>query len=350
MKKSMITLIFKRALLISLGATTMSCASFMNSGDQSISLQPVVSQQETDETKSESVVPEVQIKLNDGNSAYQANLPLEFKVKSHHKPLSFEITDPCFEPYEGKIPRHFHWSYWLNILNLYGFAVDYAAGTQWRYTKHINVPVTSIESCNNAITQNTPLPVLNSGESISSDYSLWFGFGLSRGSLSREEFSNTRYGENHDFYGYEIGGRYKNWITSFRHASDGDFIVLGGDYTGVNELTIGRPIYQFQTSTAKPNAQIIASIGYTNIYYVVENGIFDILFDPMFDTIFGLDSEDDLEERKKQYEFSDYGPTAALTLRLPLSRKFAIDLTAQQYFVDSFEPTIVKANFQFGSF
>lgn len=342
MKLPTLQRILLHLLTISLVITATGCASFLNNSDQSIAIRPVpIIDNQNAELPSET--PEVQIQLHDGKESYQAKIPLEFRVKSRRDKMSFEIVDPCFEPYQREIPRSNHWSYWVNFINIYGLAFDYLAGTNWRYEKDISVPVTPINPCKKTDLVGSSLPAIDNGESLSGDYNLWFGIALVEVSLTSEAFNRLGYRYDRDFIGYEIGGRYKDYIIGLHTYSDSIVSFVSGDHAGVSDLTIGRSIYQFQSN---PRAHIIASVGYSHVFYRVENGLFDV----MFDTIFGIDSEESLAERKAKYEFDDYGPTARLTLRYPLNKRFALDFSAQHYFVDTLEPLVLSANFQFGGF
>jgi len=63
--------------------------------------------------------------------------------------ISIAISDGCYEEKTHKIQSQLAISYWLNVLNIIGFFVDYATGAMWQLPEYVILPVNRLENCVN---------------------------------------------------------------------------------------------------------------------------------------------------------------------------------------------------------
>lgn len=76
------------------------------------------------------------------SSSYMAMTPLQVAAyPSSFRELTLRVDDPCFEAFQYTVDTHVSPVYYLNILNIYGFGIDYLTGSLFDYERRVTLPV-----------------------------------------------------------------------------------------------------------------------------------------------------------------------------------------------------------------
>ncbi|MBI3774572.1 MAG: hypothetical protein HY273_03305 [Gammaproteobacteria bacterium] len=122
------------------------CATMFDEGQQQVALRSATGQA-------------VDVRVHTPRSGeYRATLPTIVTTKaSSFDEFTVAVDDPCFEPLWYVVDKSTQPIYFLNLLNLHGFYIDYFSGSMWQYNKHVVIPArprsTNAEGC------TTPLPL-----------------------------------------------------------------------------------------------------------------------------------------------------------------------------------------------
>lgn len=127
--------LFVNFLIVSL---LSSCSTMFNSGSQSIL------------ARSSDGKRGIKVQINSSSGSYETELPSN--IITH--PSSFETTnilviDQCYNSTTTMINKTIASSYWANILNIYGFLIDWVTGAMWRYDSNVLVLVDKKRTCDN---------------------------------------------------------------------------------------------------------------------------------------------------------------------------------------------------------
>jgi len=123
------------------------CATIFNDGQQQVALHSATGQP-------------VGVRVHTpGSGEYRATLPTVVNTQiSSFNDLAVVVDDPCFEPMSYVVDKQTRPIYFLNLLNLHGFYIDYFSGYMWQYDKLVVVP-TRPRSTNTDDCGTSPLPV-----------------------------------------------------------------------------------------------------------------------------------------------------------------------------------------------
>lgn len=115
----------------------VSCATMFNNGSQSIVA--------TGSSKEEKIP--VVVTTPDGS--YEAELPTTIVTSpSTFQDVTIEVKETkCTQARTIKVKKQITPSYWANILNVWGLAIDPFTGAMWKYDNRVSVPVVSKGSC-----------------------------------------------------------------------------------------------------------------------------------------------------------------------------------------------------------
>ncbi|MCL9780269.1 hypothetical protein M9194_02335 [Vibrio sp. S4M6] len=105
------------------------CSTMFNSGSQTILAKT-----------SNDAKPKVDITTPSGT--YQTTLPTTIvAVPSTNTEVSITVVDPCYDHATVVVKKSVTPSYWVNILNGWGFLIDAATGDMWKYDNNVMVPL-----------------------------------------------------------------------------------------------------------------------------------------------------------------------------------------------------------------
>lgn len=111
------------------------CATLLNSTPQSIYV--TSSSQKTG----------IKVEVTTAEGSYPTSLPSTINATSNWTWPSIEVVDDCYEHVTVLLPRSIAPSYWLNILNMYGFLIDPLTGRLWHYDNYVILPLEEKVEC-----------------------------------------------------------------------------------------------------------------------------------------------------------------------------------------------------------
>ena len=111
------------------GLLLSACATMFADREQTINLNP--SQQEGDG---------VQVVVSSSSGTQRVQLPATVNVRSGEDRVIIRLQDDRYELTEVNVGRSIRGVYWVNILNGWGFLIDYLTGAMWRYDDLVVVP------------------------------------------------------------------------------------------------------------------------------------------------------------------------------------------------------------------
>ncbi len=130
------------------------CATMFDAGQQHVALRSATGQP-------------VEVRVHAPHSGeYRATLPTVVNTKaSSFNQFTVVVDDPCFEPLWYVVDKSAQPIYFLNILNLHGFYIDYFSGSMWQYNDQVVIPAkprsSNAEGCS---TRPLPVPVASAAE------------------------------------------------------------------------------------------------------------------------------------------------------------------------------------------
>jgi hypothetical protein len=127
----------KNLFLLSILATSLSaCATMFNGGNQTI-----VVNSTNPEHK-----PKARITTSEGSMMTQ--LPATVTSSpSTFSDVEIVVEDECFRATTVTVGQSVTGSYWANIFNIYGFAVDPLTGYMWKLDSQIAIPTEMKQEC-----------------------------------------------------------------------------------------------------------------------------------------------------------------------------------------------------------
>ncbi len=124
------------AAILSLAA----CSTMFNNGSQSLMLMS------SDGTEG------VKVNVSGPDGSYATKLPATIaSSSSSFDELTVTVTDKCYDNTTTNISSSVTPSYWANILNGYGFIIDWATGAMWNYDNNTSVIVNKKDSCSSKV-------------------------------------------------------------------------------------------------------------------------------------------------------------------------------------------------------
>jgi hypothetical protein len=116
------------------------CSTMFNNGSQSLMLNA------SDGTQG------IKVNVAGPDGAYPTTLPATLATaKSSFQDLSVTVTDKCYDATTTKVAKSITPSYWANILNGWGFVIDWATGAMWNYNNNTSVIVNKKDSCSSKV-------------------------------------------------------------------------------------------------------------------------------------------------------------------------------------------------------
>ena len=103
------------------------CATMFNSGSQTI--QTIPSDPDA----------KVDVLIITPSGSYRAKLPTTITAEPSNSEVRVEITDKCYYKTSTTVGKSVTPSYWVNILNGWGFLIDWATGKMWKYDNSVRV-------------------------------------------------------------------------------------------------------------------------------------------------------------------------------------------------------------------
>lgn len=130
MKKLLILGVAVSAVMLS------GCSTMFNGGSQTI----VATSSNPDQ--------KVKVDVSTPNESYQTTLPATIVTSpSSNKEVTIKVDDKCFNSTSVTVNKSVTPSYWANLLNGWGFLIDYATGDMWKYDTKVLVPTEKKTDC-----------------------------------------------------------------------------------------------------------------------------------------------------------------------------------------------------------
>lgn len=112
------------------------CSTMFNNGSQSFMLNASDGSQG------------IKVNVAGPDGAYPTTLPATVaSSRSSFTDLSVTVTDQCYDRTSTNVSKSITPSFWANIFNGYGFAIDWATGAMWNYDNNTSIIVNKKESC-----------------------------------------------------------------------------------------------------------------------------------------------------------------------------------------------------------
>jgi len=120
---------------IAASAVTLSgCSTLFNSGSQTI--------------VATSPDKNVNVDVTTASSTYQTTLPTTIVTDpSSTRDVTIKVNDKCYKDTSVTVHKSVAPSYWANLLNGWGFLIDYATGDMWKYDSQVLVPTEKKTDC-----------------------------------------------------------------------------------------------------------------------------------------------------------------------------------------------------------
>ncbi|CAH0541966.1 hypothetical protein [Vibrio marisflavi] len=130
------------ALGIAASVVTLSgCSTMFNSGSQTI--------------VATSPDKNVNVDVTTASSTYQTTLPTTIVTNpSSTRDVTIKVNDKCYKNTSVTVHKSVTPSYWANILNGWGFLIDYATGDMWKYDNQVLVPTEKKADCDTVAKNN----------------------------------------------------------------------------------------------------------------------------------------------------------------------------------------------------
>jgi hypothetical protein len=105
------------------------CSTMFNSGSQTIQVTTTTGK-------------EVSVNVTTSSGSYATKLPTTIVAEpATFQDVSVQVNDDCYDPVQINVSKRITLSYWVNILNGWGFLIDPLTGAMWKYNNHVSVPV-----------------------------------------------------------------------------------------------------------------------------------------------------------------------------------------------------------------
>ncbi|MCL9782955.1 hypothetical protein M9194_16115 [Vibrio sp. S4M6] len=127
----------KKILTLGIAASVLTlsgCSTMFNSGSQTIV----------------ATAPDknVNVDVTTASSTYQTTLPTTIvTAPSSTRDVTIKVDDKCYKNTSVTVNKSVTPSYWANILNGWGFLIDYATGDMWKYDSQVLVPTEKKTDC-----------------------------------------------------------------------------------------------------------------------------------------------------------------------------------------------------------
>ncbi len=112
------------AIVLSSGCSTM-----YNSGTQTILARSVDGNQG------------IKVEVTSSSGTYPTQLPATIAAEPSNDGVQIRVVDSCYDNTQMEVGKSITPSYWVNILNGWGFLMDWGTGKMWKYNSNVAVPV-----------------------------------------------------------------------------------------------------------------------------------------------------------------------------------------------------------------
>jgi hypothetical protein len=94
----------------------------------------------------------IKVNVAGPSGSYPTTLPATIvSSRSSFTDLSVTVADKCYDYTSTTVSKSITPSYWANILNIYGFVIDWATGAMWNYNNNTSVIVNKKDSCSSKV-------------------------------------------------------------------------------------------------------------------------------------------------------------------------------------------------------
>jgi hypothetical protein len=124
----------KLALLSSI-VLLSGCSTMFNNGSQTMMVRGSDSQEG------------VKVEVQSSDGVYPTRLPATIVASPSNEGVKVTVTDKCYDRTVTTVKKRVTPSYWANILNIYGFGIDWATGDMWKYDSNTTVILHKKEEC-----------------------------------------------------------------------------------------------------------------------------------------------------------------------------------------------------------
>jgi hypothetical protein len=127
----------KRVLILLCLTLISGCSTLINGTDQVVIIDNYYKEKE-------------QIRVYTPYSDYLDIMPAKLHISGGvqgGRGYSVQFTNECYSQQYFQVDRSLRGSYWLNILNVVGFFVDFGTGAMWEYPSILRMPMGRDEVC-----------------------------------------------------------------------------------------------------------------------------------------------------------------------------------------------------------
>lgn len=126
-----------RIVLLSSLVLLSGCSTMFNNGSQTMMVRGADSEEG------------VKVEIQSSDGVYPTKLPATVVASPSNQGVQITVTDKCYDRTVTNVKKRVTPSYWANILNIYGFGIDWATGDMWKYDNNTTVLLRKKESCAN---------------------------------------------------------------------------------------------------------------------------------------------------------------------------------------------------------
>jgi len=222
-----------RFLCVVVALLSTGCATLFHSSTQTVAVNAWESE------KGEPVAARVTV--NTPSSTYSAVTPFNVGASpSLFHSLTLAVDDPCYDKFEYAVETSVAPIYFLNILNLYGFGIDFLTGSMFDYESRVTLPVQPRSEAKDCLARFAPVALSPAAQEHAVRRKPKFDLGFALGSVdSRSKDLNPLFSWSADF----------NYFVVPQLTLGIQLSGAGGDVTDYNYSSIyGVPVQVSQSS------------------------------------------------------------------------------------------------------
>ncbi len=89
----------------------------------------------------------IEVQIESSSGLYKTELPATITAGPSQEGVVITVTDKCYDRTETKVRKTVRGVYWVNILNGWGFLIDWLTGNMWDYRSTVTVLTDEKEKC-----------------------------------------------------------------------------------------------------------------------------------------------------------------------------------------------------------
>ncbi len=96
----------------------------------------------------------IKVEVKTSSGSYPTRLPATVAAESSNEGVQVTVIDKCYDRTVTNINKGVTPSYWANLLNGWGFLIDWATGKMWKYDTSTYVVLNKKTGCVEKSTKN----------------------------------------------------------------------------------------------------------------------------------------------------------------------------------------------------